>query len=199
MEWQVIQYGELSEEMKKDAVDIFIDGFGHLLDFTKDTAVLRRLIPSALNPEYIYAVVEENKVLGLLGLATNKVRPIKINRDVCIEIFGKFKGKLLTKQLNAIFQSKVVEADTDLYIDVLATAKDSRGKGVATRLLQYSFELEGYKDYYIEVLSKNTNAKRLYEKTGFVEYKSHKWSPLTLKGYGYPIEMCKLERGTSRQ
>lgn len=110
---------------------------------------------------------EENKVLGFVGIATNKIRPIKLKQEVCINLFGKMQGSIICKQMNGIFQSKVVKEDTDLYIDSLATSKEARGKGIATKLLTYCFDLPEYENYYIEVLSKNINAKSLYEKLGF--------------------------------
>ena len=191
MERSIIQYGQLNENQKLEVVEIFVDGFGHLMSFSKDREVLKQLFLQALNPLYIYALVEKEKVLGMLGVGTNKIRPIKLEINLCKDLFGNFRGALICKQMNAIFQSQAVKDDTDLYIDVLATSKQFRGKGVATRLLQYSFDLQGYKNYYIEVLSKNMNAKTLYEKIGFVEYKKTRFSPIALMGFGYPIKMKK--------
>lgn len=91
--------------------------------------------------------------------------------------------------MNSIFQSQVVKKNTDIYVDVLATTKKARGRGVATKLLEYVFSLPKYKECYIEVLSKNLNAIRLYEKSGFITYKSKYFSLITLKGFGYPIKM----------
>ncbi len=185
------QYGELSEEQKYAVVEIFIDGFGHFMTFTKDRDKLRTILYHAINPVWTYALVEDEAVLGMLALATNKIRPIKFDKDVCVDLFGRFKGILLQKEMNAIFQSQVVKEDYDLYIDVLATSVQSRRKGVATRLLEFGFNLPGYTNYYIEVMSKNIDAKRLYEKVGFVEYKKSRITPSVLKGFGYPIKMKK--------
>lgn len=187
----ICQYVDLSIEQKYAVADIFIEGFGHFMKFTKDMEVLRTLIYHAINPQWTYVLVEEEQVLGFIALATNKIRPIKFDQEVCVDLFGRLKGKLLCKEINAIFQSKVVKEDTDLYIDVLATAEQYRGKGVAARLLEYSFSLPGYTNFYIEVMSKNTVAKRLYEKIGFVDYKIRRFSPLAFKGFGYPIKMKK--------
>lgn len=187
----ICQYVDLSTEQKYAVADIFIEGFGHFMKFTKDREVLKTLIYHAINPNWTYVLVEEEQVLGFTALATNKIRPIKFDQEVCVELFGRLKGNLLCKEINAIFQSKVVKEDTDLYIDVLATAEQCRGKGVATRLLEYSFSLPGYTNYYIEVMSKNTIAKSLYNKIGFVDYKKSRFSPVAFKGFGYPIKMKK--------
>lgn len=194
MNYSIVQYGKLNEIQKLETIEIFIDGFGHLMKFTKDRNILKSLFLQGLDPFLIYVLIENETVIGLLGLGTNKMRPVKLNIDTCKEFFGNLRGAIICKQANAIFQSKTVKRDTDLYIDVLATSKQFRGKGVATRLLQYSFDLQGYRNYYLEVFSKNTNAKRLYDKMGFVEYKKTRLSLLSLlsfQGFGYPIKMKK--------
>lgn len=191
VEWSILQYSQLNEKQKLEAVEIFIDGFGHLMKFSKDREVTKALFLPALNPVYVYALLEEETVLGMVGLGTNKIRPIKLPIGICKEVFGNFKGTLICKQVNSVFQSQAVKGDTDLYIDVLASSQQARGKGVATRLLQHSFDLPGYENYYIDVLSKNVNAKRLYEKMGFLEYKKARFSFVAVMGFGYPIKMKK--------
>lgn len=189
--WEIKKYKELNEAQKEKSIQILIDGFKHLFTFSKDEAELQQLFADALNSEFIYLCIENEQVLGLMGLATNQLRPVKLNEETCIRTYGKGKGKIICKQMNAIFQSPVVKQDTDLYIDVLATDKEARGKGVASKLMEYAFSLEGYKQYYIEVFSKNVNAKRLYENTGFKVIKKSPISPLLFLGYGYPIKMMK--------
>ena len=188
---RITEYGKLNDVQKEEAVEIFIEGFGHLMTFTKDKEILKSLFLTTFHPSYVLAYVEAEQVLGILGIATNQIRPIKFEMDICIKLLGKYKGTLICKQMNAIFQSQAVKEDTDLYIDVLATSKAARGKGVATKLLNYSFNLQNYENYYIEVLSKNVNAKRLYEKIGFAVYKKSYFSALSLMGFGYPIKMKK--------
>lgn len=191
MEHKIVKYYELNDLQKKQLIEIFIEGFGHLMTFSKDKSILQELFGSAINEEYVYAYVEENRVLGFVGIATNKIRPIKLKQEVCIKLFGKMQGSIICKQMNGIFQSKVVKEDTDLYIDSLATSKEARGKGIATELLTYCFDLPEYKNYYIEVLSKNINAKSLYEKLGFRIVKKQPISFLSFLGFGYPIKMKK--------
>lgn len=190
--YTITQYGQLDDKQKLEAVKIFIDGFGHMMNFTKDKNLMEVLFLEALNPLYFFAYVENETVLGIIGIGTNKIRPIKFKEGLCQNLFGKVKGKILCRQMNAIFQSKSVTDDTDLYIDVLATSKQARCKGIGTKLIQYSFQIPDYKTYYIEVLSKNTNAKRLYEKIGFEEYKKSKFSIASIMGFGYPIKMKKV-------
>jgi len=190
---ELIEYGDLNDVQKKQAADIFLEGFGHMMTFTKDKELLGSLFYEIMNPTLFICYVEDGEVLGILGLATNKERPLKFDSDICVRLFGKMKGKIISKQMNAIFQKQAVKADKDLYIDVLATAGKARGKGVATALLDYAFALKGFECCYIEVFSKNEPAKSLYQKMGFEVYKEEKFSFLTLavSNFGYPIMMKK--------
>lgn len=182
-------YEQLSEKQKEEVLEIFIEGFKHLFSFSKNDKELKKTLYTAFHKKQFLGYLEDDTVLGIIGIATNRVRPVKLQLKDCIEVYGKFKGTLYCKQLNAIFQSRVVNGERDLYIDILATKKSARGKGIGTRLLKYAFNLAAYDEYYIEVLSKNENAYRLYCKVGFKEYKKSMFSFITLQGYGYPIKL----------
>ncbi len=189
-DYEITKYDDLDDIQREQAVEIFLEGFGHLMTFTKDKEVLRKLIRGSMSPTLFKCYVENERVLGIIGLATNCERPLKFNRELCQELFGRFRGNILEKQMNAIFQKPVVKGEKELYIDVLATAGKARGRGVGTALLNYAFALDGYDTYFIEVFSKNP-AANLYKKVGFSVYRKHKFSPLRLQGAGYPIMMKK--------
>jgi ribosomal protein S18 acetylase RimI-like enzyme len=188
-QYEIKEYGQLNSKQKEEAIEVFIEGFGHMMTFSKDREELKCLFSASFHPAYIYVYLESGKVLGILGIASNRIRPIKLELNQCISLFGKFKGSIIYKQMSSIFQSQAVKNDTDLYIDVLATSKEARGRGVASKLLEYAFSLSQYKECYIEVLSKNLNAKRLYEKSGFIISKKKIFSFTVLMGLGYPIRM----------
>jgi ribosomal protein S18 acetylase RimI-like enzyme len=193
--YDIKAYGQLNDIQKKDIVGIFLEGFGHMMTFSKDIRELEELFFTAFHSSYIYACLENDKVLGILGIATNRIRPIKIDLDHSVSIYGKWRGAIICRQMNLIFQRQVIKKSTDLYIDVLTTTKNARGKGVATGLLEFAFSLPEYKECYIEVLSKNANARRLYEKCGFTTYKKKLFSFITLMGHGYPIMMKRMNAG----
>jgi ribosomal protein S18 acetylase RimI-like enzyme len=188
-QYEIKVFGQLNNIQKEETIDVFLEGFGHMMSFSKDKQELKSLFSTAFHPSYIYTCIENDKVLGILGIGLKDIRPVKLDIDQCVRIYGKFKGTILCKQMNLIFQSRVVKKDTDIYIDVLATTKIARGRGVASYLLEFAFSLQKYKECYIEVLSKNLFARNLYEKYGFVAYKKQPFSFITLMGYGYPIKM----------
>lgn len=190
---KIVSYENLTESEKIEFVEIFFEGFGHLFNLKKDIDKFKSLLCVSLHPINSYAYLSDNQVLGILLLATNKLRPLKLNEQVAIELFGKIKGVLMCRQINAIFQSKVVEKEKDLYIDVLGVSQKARKQGIGTELLRYAFSIEGFNTYFIEVLSKNINAKRLYKNIGFSEIKKNYFSPIRLLGYGFPIKMKKIK------
>ncbi|MPW26845.1 GNAT family N-acetyltransferase [Alkalibaculum sp. M08DMB] len=188
-QYEIKVYAQLNNIQKEEAIGVFLEGFGHMMTFSKDNEELKCLFTMAFHPFYIYAYLENGKVLGILGIASNCIRPIKIDINQSVKVYGKFKGSIIGKQMNLVFQRQVVKKNTDIYIDVLATTKNARGRGVATRLLEYAFSLPKYEECYIEVLSKNLNAKKLYEKSGFIAYQKKPLSYTSLMGFGYPIRM----------
>ncbi len=194
-QYEIKAYGQLNKLQQEEVLEVFLEGFGHMMTFSKDKQELKDLFATAFHPSYIYAYIENDKVLGILGIATYDVRPIKLDLDQCTRIYGKVKGNILCKQMNLIFQSRVVKKSTDIYIDVLAIAKEVRGRGIGTKLLEYVLSLSPYTECCLEVLSKNSSAKKLYEKNGFRVYKKKYFSFTTLMGLGYPIKMRRSTNG----
>lgn len=84
-----------------------------------------------------------------------------------------------------------VNGDKDLYIEYLITDKNYRCKGIATKLIHFAFEQLECDEYYIEVLSKNINARRLYKNLGFIEWKRDYNPIMIILGLGYPIKLKK--------
>ena len=192
MEYKIIEYSILNDSQKEQAVNLFMEGFGHFMKFSKDDDLKRKLFFELLNSPLFKCYVADGKVLSLMGIATNKERPLKFDRDICIKYFGKSKGSILSRQMNAIFQSPVVKADNELYIDILVTGSEARRKGVGTALLNYAFAMEEYSVWSVEAFSKNQPAIRLYEKNGFKVFKAKKFSFMRFLGEGYPIKLKKI-------
>ncbi len=191
MEYKIVEYGYLNELQKKQAVELFIEGFERFMTFSKDEDLKRKLFIEIFHNSLFKCYVEKENVLGLMGIATNKVRPLNFDCDVCVKYFGKLKGAILSKQMNGIFQSPVVKSDNELYIDILVTASEARRKGVGTALLNHAFEIEGYTVWSVEAFSDNKAAIRLYEKNGFKVDKAKKLSLMCFLGAGYPIKLKK--------
>ncbi|MBO4438966.1 MAG: GNAT family N-acetyltransferase [Spirochaetaceae bacterium] len=193
MEYTIVNYSKLNENQRKQAVELFMEGFGHMMTFSKDGALIRSLLAEIFDPELFRCYVEGEKVLGLIGIATNEVRPLNFRLEPCVKYFGNMRGKMISNQMNSIFQKPVVESADELYIDVLVTSGETRRKGVGSALLNHAFAQKGYNTFYVHVFSKNLPAIKLYEKNGFVVEKREKFSLMRLLGNGYPVKMKKLK------
>ena len=191
MGYEIRKYGSLDEEQKKQAVELFMEGFGKMMTFAKDEGLKKKLLFDIFDPSLFLCYTAEGKVLGLLGLADSKARPLNFAPEACKKHFGNFRGGIISKQMNAVFQKPVVKAADELYIDILVTGSAARRKGVGTALLQYAFGLEGYKSCLVHVFSNNRAAISLYEKNGFAVEKREKWSLMRFlgAGSGYPVRM----------
>ena len=191
MAYEIIDYGALDETQQKSAVELFMEGFGSMMTFSKDGALIRSLLVEIFDTELFKCYVEDGKVLGLIGVATNKVRPLNFKLESCVKYFGNFKGHMISSQMNGVFQKPVVKFADELYIDVLVTGSEARRKGVGSALLNYAFALKGYNTFYVHVFSKNIPAIKLYEKNGFIVEKREKFSLMRFMGNGYPVKMKK--------
>ena len=192
MAYEIVEYGRLSGMQKCQAVDLFLEGFGHMMTFSRDEKKKRELMSLVFDPFLFRCCVENGRVLGLLGLATHETRPIDFRRSACVQVFGKLKGALISRQMNAVFQKPVVRSEDELYIDVLVTGSAARRKGVASALLREAFAQKGYTVCYLHVFSGNRPAISLYEKHGFTVDKREKLSPMRFLGQGCPVRMKKV-------
>lgn len=190
-EYNIKPLNSLNDAQFLEAITIFVSSFKHLFTFAKKEEELIELFMSACDKDQCYAYIEKHKVLGFLGVGTNEKTALNFPADVCIRLFGKTKGNIISKQLQKACAKIVVQNSSDIYIDYLATDPNSRGLGIGTKMLEFVFLMPQYQNCYIEVLEKNYNAKRLYEKMGFAAYKKSFNLTIFLQGQGNPIKMKK--------
>ena len=186
----IVCFTELDEKGKKEAVEIFVEGFGYMFTFA-NTEELVRLFAKSFHEEMIYVYMINNHVAGILGLGTNTKAALKGNKQVCEEILGKWRGKMVYTQLFQKEEKPKVEKDSDLYVAYLTTSAKVRKQGVATKLLEFAFARPGYTQCYLDVLSKNTSAAKLYKSLGFVVYKKKFHIFLFIQRLGHLILMRK--------
>lgn len=189
MDYSILEYGRLTDIQKSEAVDLFLGGFGHFMTFSKDETAKKKLFTEIFDSELFICYLEENKILGLMGLGTNKKRPIDFKKEICQKNFGRIKGTLISKQMNAIFQKPAVSSDRELYLDTLVTDSKFRKKGIGTLLINEASSFGDYDSLIVEVFSDNENAIRFYEKNNFIAVIENKASVMRFLGSGYPIVM----------
>ncbi len=191
MENKIVAYGTLTDRQKAEAAELFLEGFGHLMTFSRDEASQKNLFIEIFDPALFFCYLEEDHVLGLMGLGNNKKRPINFKKEICRKYFGTIKGTLISKQMNAIFQRTAVSSERELYIDTLVTDPGVRKKGIGTALIHKACSFGDYDSVVVEVFSDNQNAIGFYEKNGFVTVKENKASLMSFLGSGYPIVMAR--------
>ena len=191
MKENIIEFGELTPSQKEEAVELFLEGFGKFMTFSKDVEIKKKLFIEIFDPKLFLCYVEDSKVLGLMGLGNNKVRPINFKKEICQKYFGKFKGAIISKQMNGVFQKPAVKSDKELYLDTLVTHPSYRSKGIGTILINKAASYRKYESIVTEVFSKNEKAIKFYEKNGFNIAKRNKFTIMRFFGSGYPIKMSK--------
>ena len=191
MEKKIIEFGELNDSQKHDAIELFLEGFGSFMTFSKNEEKKKALFLEIFDPTLFLCYVDDEKVLGLLGLGTNKVRPINFKKKICQKHFGKLKGAIIAKQMNPIFQKPAVSDDKELYIDTIVVDPNYRNKGIGTILLNKAAEFGIFNTLVLEVFSKNQTAISFYKKNGFTIKREKKMSFMSLFGSGHPIVMVK--------
>lgn len=168
MNYEVKRLSDLKYEYTTQVSKIFIDSFGHMFkDFTEDTKALQECFEKSLITSMIYVALDNHKVVGFIAVSTNKSRVLNFNAKAFAKNFGRIRGNIFCAQLNMIMGKPAVKNDNECYIDFIAVDKEYRSKGVATILFNYVHENETYDEYNLDVLSKNENAIKLYEKLGY--------------------------------
>lgn len=182
MNYKIERLSNLDSSYLGQVTKIFGDCFGHM--FTKDIDKLAKCFEKSFVKEMVYVYIEDNVVLGFVSASSINGRAMKINKKPFIEAFGKAKGNIFCWQIDKIMTKVIVKSGKECYIDFLAVDKDARGRGIAKILLNYIHKDTRYEKYILEVLSKNTNAKKVYEKVGYKVIKHEKNIFMTLSGQG---------------
>lgn len=193
-EYEIKKLSELNPPQAEQAVTVFIDGFYFIYAkaVSKDKILLKELFMDAFDFDMIFVCLYEEQVVGFLGLGNSHKRCAALSKETCKRLFGNFKGAMIYMQMGGMLHEITVHGIKEGYIDFITTADNYRGKGIATRLIKYVCDTLSYESYTLDVLSKNTTAKKLYEHLGFVETHIKKNPLVMLGGFGNQIVM-KLE------
>lgn len=154
------------------AAAIFVDGFYNSLRyFSKDREKLASAMVHALVREQFFVALEEGQVLGIFAYSAGQKRAFRFQRAELQKVFGWFKGSLFYSLVRRELEKPLHLAEGQCYFEAVATAKQARGRGVASQLNHELVSRLGYDDYILEVVDTNAAAIRLYERLGYVEFK----------------------------
>lgn len=193
-EYEIKKLSELNRSQVMQAVALFVDGFYYIYEMavSKDKALLLQLFIDAFDYDMVFVCLHEERIVGFLGLGNSIKRCVALSKETCKRLLGKFKGTMVYLQMGGMLHEITVHGTDEGYIDYVTTDSDYRGKGIATKLIKHVCDTLLYKNYTLDVLSKNNTAKRLYEHLGFAQTQIKKNPLVMLSGLGYQIVM-KLE------
>ena len=186
----IVLLSELDERYADQAMDVFVDSFYGMFSkmIDKDKTVLHELFLHSFDRSMVYVCLKEDRVVGFLALGNAQRRPLHAPLQLCRKLFGRLKGSGMHWGLGTL-RKPVVKGAHEGHIDHLATAADCRGQGIASSLIGHLCASLPYRSYTLEVLSKNTNARRLYERLGFRQIAAHFNPATSVYGFGRPLVM----------
>ncbi|MCL1886009.1 MAG: GNAT family N-acetyltransferase [Dehalococcoidia bacterium] len=201
---EIVKLSELGDKQLNQVVDVFVEGFyiPTLKRITKDKEKLRRLFINAFDGDMSYAYLHDGNVVGFMGLADDRKRPMRLDEKTYIEEFGSFSGKMVYKQLIATMENIKVHSPDEICIDYITTHPEHRSMGIGKKMIEYVRDNMGYKYIWLEVLSKNPRGIAFYEREGFKQgiVKTNFFLNLLamVMGYGKLITM-RMEAGSKQQ
>lgn len=170
MNIKYIQADKLDFDPRPQMGDIFAEGFANLLSvFSKDTKLLSKAFAHIFDLQYFYVALKDNTIAAM-SACTDGISPVRFDKTICRKELGLFRGRFAHNQLTKYIVNHKFPFNftPDMgRIEIVGTAADFRGKGVAYELLKHIMESEPYKEYVLEVTDDNIPAIKLYEKLGF--------------------------------
>jgi GNAT superfamily N-acetyltransferase len=131
------------------------------------------IIARALQPDLALVAMSRDEIVGLAGLAYGGRRFLNWQRADFTREFGWLRGSI--KMLATRFDHQP-DRKGELLLDAIAVAGTARGNGIGTLLLEavFTFAREnGFGAVRLEVVDTNPDARRLYERLGFIPMHTH--------------------------
>ncbi len=124
-----------------------------------------------------YVAVADGQVAGIMHLETlpDKLQKRTPTKDV-IYMFRRFGFfRVMISAISLFFLESKLDED-EMIVDFVAVHPNYRGQGIGSQLLVFGEEVaretEGIIRYTLGVIDENKDARRLYERKGFVVYKT---------------------------
>lgn len=149
---------------------------------------------NCLRDDRTLVALKNGNAVGVAGLECNGKNFLDASLHQTVKVFGL--GALRVSLFAALYLF-TKPAKNELLIDTLAVSADERGKGVGSKLLHSVIDYARSSGFYrikLEVVETNQNARRLYERIGFTEFKVQKipYPFSRLIGFGSVTEMVYM-------
>ena len=152
------------------------------------------IIEKAFNPDPAFAIAAfcQDQPVGIAGVYYGGHGFLKPQRSEFNRQFGWVQGIMRFAVFSFYAQA---HGQKDMYLHTLAVSPAMRGKGIGTLLLDVVFQIareKGFKSVSLEVVDTNRDARRLYERIGFVATHTHYFPYLRgIAGFSASTEMVK--------
>ena len=171
-----------------EAATVYYEAFAHKLDGlefnSRPPEQAIRILVASIQPEMgVYALLD-GRVIGVAGMQYRGRRFYVVPWRVWRAEFGLAGGlwRWLWFRLGQYFVHPAADA---LRVDGIAVSATARGLGVGTQLmaaLAAHARAAGLRAVELEVVDTNPDARRLYERLGFVVLKEARYGRLTAAG-----------------
>lgn len=171
---EVVPAAELGEAHRARLAEVFVDGFGEdLAYFSQDRRVLAAALAHMLVLEVFHVGLVDGRPAGMAACTDGRSSSVRRRVAPLLRHLGPVKGAVASVVFRREFERPIDDpAPGKGSIEFVATAREHRGKGVASAVLRHILDLPQYREYVIDdVADTNAAALRLYEKAGFREYR----------------------------
>lgn len=188
----IIKVG-LENHQFSEAAQIYYQAFERKLQPSlKDSISGQQILSESFNPAQVIVALKDNILVGVVGFQSTESRFVNPKLSSFIKQFGLIRGwtQYLIMALISRYPTK-----SELVLDGIAVNQSMRGQGVGTQLLNTVVEYANNHKFTrvrLDVIDTNPDARRLYERVGFIEVKTHKVPYLqALLGFSAVTTMIK--------
>ncbi len=166
---KIIYQNSLPEKFVSDATRLYAEAFERkFLKIIGDKDEISKLFGNNVNLNRAIAAFTEDTLLGIAGLHFDGKPFLDVQLENFHERFGYVKGSIKAIISDILFSRK--PAKDELLMDGIVVSKESRGKGIGSKLFAKILEFAKEKDFKqirLDVIDENPRAKKLYESLGF--------------------------------
>lgn len=169
----------IPEQFRRDAAALYEEAFGAKFGVAVRSQRRRvELLSESFHLEFGIAAISKGTLLGIAGLQTNDgslTGGMSYRR--LVQVLGFLPGNWAAIVFS-LYERRNEEGE--LLMDGISVRSDARGQGIGRRLLEQveSYAIAGsFKSIRLDVIDTNPDAKRLYEREGFIVTRSEtfKW------------------------
>lgn len=189
---------KLSEKQKEQVCRLIYQGFYKKLSnywiFEKNIDKGADVLKGCINYENGIYAIEDDNVVGFIGVQYRKNKFREFNSKTLRPYYGVF-GSMWRGIVNKLENKSESLKNNEMYIDLIVVDANSRGKGIASLLIdnitRFSIEND-FDKILLDVVDTNEGAIKLYEKLGYKTMKTMDFKGFTdFMGYRKVMYMYK--------